>query len=452
MKIAIYEIMMSLRSWLYQIYIDSSVDKAKLLIFFQNNIWIGSTVFIKALAQIGILKAVSIYFGASGVGYLGQVLSCITIVNSLFSVGLVNFLITELSKSKENKAAIQETYNLVGFWCALFSVFLVITTFIFSFRFSDLAFGDSKEALFFQLLSVGFVLLNFTSITQGIFSSRKAVKTLFFYNLAAIGLGFLGFLLIVRQNQNYIPYGALAYYFSQGFVGLLFLLKLDKNIFQIFKPKFNKRLMFRLFKFALVLSTTGALGGLQQVYMRNFILKDLNLTWDDVGHWQALLKLSEINLSFIGLTMISLYLPSISETVSSLELRKVAHRYLKQVFFVVVCICFLIGLAAPLALRLVYSQEFVFLSSLLKMQLFGDVFKLCSWVFTYFILSKLKLSLFLLVEICSLVVLTSLGVFISRKFLIDGLVYAQALTSVIMFIVTFLIYNFFSKRDHLWNK
>jgi PST family polysaccharide transporter len=426
--------------------------KDKFLKFFENNIWIGSTVFIKALAQIGILKAVSVYFGASGVGYLGQVLSCITIVNSLFSVGLVNFLITELSKNKENKSATQDIYNLVGFWCSVFSVFLIVVAFIFSFQFSELAFGHSNEILFFRLLSVGFVLLNLTSITQGIFSSQKAVKTLFFYNLMAIGLGFLGFILVVQKNQSYIPYAALAFYFSQGIIGLLFLLKLDRNVFEIFKPRFNLPLLMRVFKFTLVMAITGALGALQQVYMRNFIIKDLNLTWVDVGHWQALLKISEINLSFIGLTMISLYLPSISETTQSLELRKVSHWYLKQVFLVVVVVCTLVGLAAPLVLRLIYSQEFAFLGPLLKIQLLGDIFKLCSWIFTYFILSKLKLSLFLSVEICSLILLTALGVFISRKFMIDGLVYAQAMTSFIMFIITFFIFNYFSKRDHLWNK
>ncbi|MBC7457245.1 MAG: hypothetical protein H7235_03130 [Bdellovibrionaceae bacterium] len=426
--------------------------KDKFLIFFENNICIGGTVFIKALAQIGILKAVSVYFGASGVGYLGQVLSCVTIVNSLFSVGLVNFLITELSKNKENKAAIKDIYNLVGFWCAMFSVFLVIVAFIFSVQFSELAFGDSNEMLFFQLLSVGFVFLNLTSITQGIFSSKKSVKTLFFYNLMAIGLGFFGFILIVQKNQSYIPYAALAFYFSQGLIGLLFLLKLDGNVFEIFKPRFNLPLMMRVFKFTLVMAITGALGALQQVYIRNFILNDLQLSWVDVGHWQALLKISEINLSFIGLTMISLYLPSISEAASSFELRKVAHWYLKQVFMIVMVICTVVALAAPLVLRLIFSQEFVFLSPLLKYQLLGDVFKLCSWIFTYFILSKLKLSLFLSVEIFNLIILTVLGVSLSKLFMIDGLIYAQALTSFISFVVTFLIFNFYSRRDQSWNK
>lgn len=426
--------------------------KNKFFSFFENNIWIGGTVFIKAVAQIGILKAVSVYFGASGVGYLGQVLSCVTIVNSLFSVGLINFLITELSKNKDNKAAIKDIYNLVGFWCSIFSVLLVVVAFIFSFQFSELAFGNSNEMLFFQLLSLGFLFLNLTSITQGVFSSQKAVKTLFFYNLMAVGLGFLGFILIVQKNQSYIPYAALAFYFSQGLIGLLFLLKLDNNVFEIFKPRFNLPLMMRVFKFTLVMAITGALGALQQVYMRNFIIKDLNLTWVDVGHWQALLKISEINLSFIGLTMISLYLPSISETAKSFELRKVAHWYLKQVFMIVVVICTVVALAAPLVLKIIFSQEFVFLSPLLKFQLLGDVFKLCSWIFTYFILSKLKLSLFLSVEIFNLVVLTLIGMALSKVFMIDGLIYAQALTSFITFVVTFLIFNYFSKRDHLWNK
>ncbi len=426
--------------------------KDKFLRFLENNIWIGGTVFIKALAQIGILKIVSIYFGASGVGYLGQVLSCVTIVNSLFSVGLINFLITELAKNKKNKAAIKDIYNLVGFWCAIFSVLLIFVAFIFSFQFSELAFGNSNEMLFFQLLSVGFVFLNLMSITQGIFSSQKSVKTLFFYNLIAIGLGFLGFVLIVQKNQSFIPYAALAFYFSQGLIGLLFLLKLDNNVFEIFKPRFNMPLMVRVFKFTLVMAITGALGALQQVYIRNFILNDLKLTWVDVGHWQALLKISEINLSFIGLTMINLYLPSISEAANSIELRKVAHWYLKQVFMIVVVICTVVALVSPLVLRSIFSQEFVFLSPLLKYQLLGDVFKLCSWIFTYFMLSKLKLSLFLSVEIFNLIILTLLGVSLSRLFMIDGLIYAQALTSLISFVVTFLIFNFFSKRNNLWNK
>lgn len=426
--------------------------KAKLFKFLEINLWIGGTVMVKAVAQIGILKSVSLYFGASGVGYLGQVLSCITIVNSLFSVGLVNFLITELSKNKENETAVKDTYNLVGFWCVVFSALLILLAFIFAFDFSNLAFGNGNEASFFKLLAIGFLFLNLTSITQGIFSSKKAVKTLFFYNLAAIGLGFAAFWFIVQQNQEFIPFAALAFYFMQGLIGLLFLLRKDSHIAGIFNPKFNLPLLSRLFKFTMVMAITGALGSLQQVYIRNFIIKDLGLTWDDVGHWQALLKISEINLSFIGLTMISLYLPSISETHHSENLRKVAFWYLKQVFMVVVLVCTVVGLAAPYVMQLVYSKDFMFLGSLLKIQLVGDVFKLCSWIFTYFILSKLKLSLFLGVEILGLVILTVAGITIARHFMLDGLIYAQALTSFVMFLITFGLFNYYSKKDELWNK
>ena len=62
------------------------------------------------------------------------------------------------------------------------------------------------------------------------------------------------------------------------------------------------------------MSVTGSLGALQQVYIRSHLIENLGLSWMDVGHWQAIIKISEINLSYIGLTMISLYLPSIALT------------------------------------------------------------------------------------------------------------------------------------------
>lgn len=426
--------------------------KLKILKFLENNFWIGATVAVKALAQIAILKSVSIFFGASGVGYLGQVLGCITIVNSLFSVGLVNFLITELSKNKHKLGAIEETYRLVGFWCALFSLSLVFVAALFGNYFSQITFNDSKEVLFFLLLSVGFIFLNFTSITQGIFSSTKSVKTLFFYNLASVILGLSSFMSIARMNQDYIPYAALAFYFSQGLVGFFFLIKKDKNLFWLFRPRFNQALIIKLIKFTLVMAITGALGALQQVYIRSYIINILNLSWMDVGHWQALLKISEINLSFIGLTMISLYLPTISEILDSSTLRKTAFRYLKQVFIIVILICLAIVFMGEFVLKIIYSKDFIFLNSLLKIQMLGDVFKLCSWIFTYFILSKLKLHLFLFMEILGLSILTILGIYLSKQMMINGLIYAQALTSFLMFIITFFVYNYYSKRDYLWNK
>lgn len=424
--------------------------KQQLMIFLNNNFWIGLTVFIKAITQLIILKIVTNFYGSSAVGYLGQILSFVTVINSLFSVGLVNFLITELAKYKNSQEKIKSIYGVVSFWCVSLGLALILLSIIFSSIASKYIFDNNNEKIFFIALAAGFIFFNISSVTQGFFSAHKNVKALFFYSLFSIIIGLFLFYQILIKDQKYMSYAVLAFYFSSGLVGFSFLFKCDKNIKYFTRIIFDKILFNKVLKFTSVMAVTGGLGALQQIYMRGHIIKDLKMSWADVGHWQALLKISEVNLAFIGMTMISLYLPSIAVLNTSTELREIAKGYLIRVFCIVSLIALLVQFLAPYILELIYSKDFIFLKSLLKIQMIGDVFKLCSWVFTYFFLAKLKIKVFFLVESMGLLLLTILQILLSKIYSIDGLVYGQVLASLSVFVVGFIIFNFYSKRDYSW--
>lgn len=426
--------------------------KPNLLFFIRTNIWIGLTVFIKAIAQLIILKIVTTFYGSSAIGYLGQVLSFITVISSLLNVGLINFLATELSKFKNNLDKIKSIYGMVSFWCMSIAGLFFVLSIFFNSWFSYIIFGTEKEKIFFIALSAGYLLLNVSTIVQGFFSAHKNVKSIFWYNLTSLALGLTLFYVILKQNQDFIPYAALAFYFSSGLIGLLFLLKQDRNVKYLLRPVYDRFFFTKILKFTVVMSVTGGLGALQQIYMRNHIINRLNLTWTDVGHWQALLKISEINLSFIGMTMVSLYLPSISVLQHSHELIKTVQKYLTRVLIIVSLISVFFQLFASEILTLIYSKDFIFLSPLLKIQMIGDIFKLSSWVFTYFFLAKLNIKIFLLVEMFGLGLLTVLGIFLSKVYLIKGLVLGQFIASLVMFFVSCLIYMYYSRRERFWNQ
>lgn len=419
--------------------------------FIVHNMWAGMTTSLKAVSQLAILKMTTVFLGASALGVLGQAMSCVVIFQSLSNGGVVNHLITSLAKCKNDEVAKRAILGSVGLWAVVSQIILFVPCVFFSGALAELIFSEREYGWFFK--TMGFVIFVFSlgAFSQGSLSAFKRIKFVFLSGLISFFFGTVGFYFILTEvGVHGAVLGALLVFLVQGLSMFLFVVRLKDVKIRYLFPKYTPTVMRSLINFSIVMFVTGVLGSLYQVVMRSYLTASLGLSWSDVGNWQAIIKISEITMSFMGVSIATSYLPRVSESASVAEVIVVVNSYGRKFAILVVASCAFIAILAPVVLQLVYSREFVGLASLLRLQLFGDVFRLCAWIFTYLFLSRLSLWIFLAFEVSSVVVLLVSGIVLSRYFGISGLVYAQCATSFTGLVAASLIYKFIFKSGHRW--
>ena len=125
----------------------------------------------------------------------------------------------------------------------------------------------------------------------------------------------------------------------------------------------------------------------------------IHFGWDTVGYWQAVSKLSDACMLFIGVVFINFLLPRLSRQHDS----DIAIRTLVRFGAVLLPACMLGGaiiyFARDLVIPLVYSQQFQPASDLMLPQIVGDMLKIAVLLLHYYFMSRGRVAIVLLSEV-----------------------------------------------------
>lgn len=435
--------------------VNGMISKIQKLGFFEgikpfatNNLWVAGTTFFKALSQLVVIKMITVYLGSEGLGLMGQAMSCVVAVNSLLSGGLLNFSVTEFSKSLKSPADRAKVFQALGFWLLIVNVVAFITVILFSDQLADRIFHDPTKEWFFYTLAFFTLCFNAHSICTGLLSAESDVKRIFKSHFLSF-LTVTAFLfLILKNTSSSAPFiAAFILLVVQSFWLLYFCLRSGKLQFHFFKPHFEKHLMLRILKFSLIMVCTGLVTMLYQIAMRSHIVHHSNSDWADVGRWQSIIKVSEITMSFLGLSILTSYLPQVSRLTDIFELRRYVIQFASK--YVVLTIGILAGLIllAPLVLRILYDSSFMELSNLLRLQLAGDLFKLTGWLCSYFLLARFPLVLFLGFELSYIALLYFISLSLHARYGIDGLIYANLVSNAIFLVFGLIVVGIYFQKQ-----
>ncbi len=419
--------------------------------FISANFWVAGTTVLKALTQLIALKLIALHLGVEGIGVFGQAASCVVALNSLFSSGLLNFTVSEISKNEVHPDEQKKIFSVIGFWILFAQVFFLCVAALFAENLSQYVFGTDAYKWFFYTLAGLSIFFNLHSVSTGLLSASGKIKDIFKAHFAAFFTTTILLLIVVKSYNIGVPFvAAFLVLVSQSIWLLFFLIKTGQTKITFFKPAIERLYIFKILKFSMIMIVTGLLSMVFQIYMRNEILKIPSHGWSDVGSWQAILKVSEITMSFLGLSIMTSYFPQISRISSVSEIKVFISRFAVKFGLLIFSAISVLMLLAELVLRVIYDKSFADLSSLLRLQLLGDVFKLSSWLFTYFFLAKLPLFLFLFYEVVTLASLTVLSIALKEPYGVNGLIYAHVINSVLFFVIGFIFLQITLKNSEKW--
>ena len=183
--------------------------------------------------------------------------------------------------------------------------------------------------------------------------------------------------------------------------------------------------------------TSALLAPAIQIVVRNILAE--RFSWEQVGYWQAVTKVSEAYLLFITMAISVYYLPklsAVSEKNAFLNEIKMAYKILVPLVVVsaVVIFCF-----RDLLTALLFSERFSGALHLYAPQLIGDVVKIMSFILSFIMLAKAMTRTFLASEVIFGVTYVLWVLWLTSVYGLIGAMYAFVINYLFYFVFTVLV-------------
>ncbi|MCO4781909.1 MAG: O-antigen translocase [Candidatus Cloacimonetes bacterium] len=403
----------------------------------------GIATAIRTITGFALNKVVAIYVGPSGLAFFGQFQNFITIILSFgsgaISTGIVKYS-AEVRECEKEKTKLFSTAFRISLVCSLITaVFLFsLSTFL-----SNHLFKTAEYGFVFKVFSFSIVLFVLNSLLIAILNGEQDIKR---YSLVNISGSIIGLLITSFLVYKYALKGVLlASVISQSIVFFVTIFVVVRaNWFKgvQFLGSFDKGYFVKLSKFSLMALTTAIVVPVTQIYLRNYV--GSNLSWQEAGYWQALLRLSGAYLMLITTTLSVYYLPKLSSLQSNDDLRKEIFYGMKMIMPVVIVLSCGVYLFRNWLIVLLFTKAFMPMESLFLPQLIGDVLRIFAVLLGYLMVSKAMTKTFIYSEIFFNLLLVFLSVILIQYVGLRGLVYAYAVNNFI-----YIIFNVYLFREIL---
>ena len=332
-----------------------------------------SSILVKAVAGLIVIKLLAWKLGPDGFGLLGQLMTLVAITGMFAGGGITNGLIKVLAKSpiesKDGQAWLSTAFTLTTIISALVAILLAV----FSSTLSDHLMQGGFAALFICLgLAQAFV--GYGSLIQAEASSRgesgfyakvNILGTLLGTAILAVSVSFFGF--------NGAAYSVMLMPAITGIVAFLFMFFHRRQLLKFFRFLFDRIRMRHLMSFSVLALVGSTSVPIAQILMRDGLAQQFG--WEQVGLWQGVIKLSDVYMQFVGVVLMNYVLPryaSASNVHSVIEEFKLSLMWLLSAL--------LLGFVVLYGLRnfivkLVFSDEFLPMTDYFLPQMVGDVFR-----------------------------------------------------------------------------
>lgn len=399
----------------------------------------------KLSSSLAIIKIVAWYAGPEGVGKLGQFLSLMSLVSVFAGGGIASGVIKYVAEYKDNPVERLRLLRGASSYTFIAAIMAALIIAFLSMPLSEWIFGDKRFHNLIILLALAQLLVAVNNFILAIINGHMDVKRVALINIAGSLLGLAATAI-------------LAYYFQLDgalyalVIGQAMLLGVSYPIFKqskwydriIFKPGIDWSIFRLLAHYSLMTLTSAILAPLVQITVRNHLAA--RFSWEEVGYWQAVSKVSDAYLLAITMVISVYYLPKLSAIVRRRELISELKSAYLYVMPLVVFVAIFIYLLRDNVTILLFSVDFIDARDLYAPQLIGDVFKIASFVLSYMMIAKAMTRIFIFSEITFSLTYVALVWLMSDKYGLVGSMYA--FTTNYGF---YLVFNWFMIKRYLKN-
>lgn len=392
----------------------------------------------RLLVGLAVVKLVAIFAGPEGLAKMGQFMNITSLLALLAGGGISSGIVKYVAEYQGYKVKLRELLGSALTVILSASTVTGVLLTVFANELSSLLFNDGRYIWIFFALAVGQFCIAFhnyfLSIINGFIDVRRvalinlcgAIAGLFITAILSMWLHLFGALLSLVLSQAILvafSYPALRYsrFFDSSY----------------FRPKINREMMARLAKFAMMTITSALLTPLIQIWVRNHLLT--KFSWQEVGYWQAVSKVSEAYLMVVIMTISVYYLPKLSSITDKANLKAELVGAFRQIIPFVSIAAAGIYIFRNEITVILFSKDFLAGSYLYGSQLIGDILRISSYIFSYAMIARAMTGLFIISELLFAVMYVVLVKMLTEMYGLSGAVYAFGVSYFIYFAFTLLV-------------
>lgn len=411
---------------------------------------IGGSSVITILLNIVRSKVIALLLGPSGTGLIGALQSSTSFIQSLSSLGIDNSAVRDIAQAniKGNDKRLSIVVKSLRKIVLLTGFLGLLLTIIFAQALSEFTFDTADYTFEIRLLSIA-VFFNLIQAGQSaLIQGMRRIKDLARMSILSSVMGtVLSLPLIYFFEFDGVSYYLVVLAIGQFLVSLYYARKIKIQDIKVswFKAFKESKGMVKLgFSFM-----GGAIAAIISAYLiRVIIIRDLSLA--DAGIYQAAFALSGLYIGIILQAMGKDFYPRLTAIAfdSKKEIQLINEQ--TQVGMVLAAPGLMFTLAfAPLAIRLLYSGEYLDAFPILQWMILGVFLRTISWPMGYLFIARAKGKKFLLTQVLSNVLLLVSTYFFIKYFGLEGTGIAFLCLCVVYTILMAILIN--KENDFRWS-
>lgn len=427
----------------------SLFKKLKKDVLVKTSFFNGIANIVKILVGLISNKVVSVILGPAGIAILGQFSNFFSIISTLSTGGITTGVTKLVSENRDDDSKISGFIRSSFTIIILSASILILIVIVFANNITLYVFKDYQYEDVIVLSAISLIFYGANFLFSAILNGYKEFKKLIILNIVTSILGLISTIIFVLLwNLK----GALfSVIISQTFVTAIiffYIFRAKWFTLQNFKLLYDRKIYKELLKFALMAITSAFAVSFIQLQVRSYIISNLSI--NEAGYWQGVMKISDMYLMVITTTLSLYYLPRYSEIKSDKELRREIFKGYKFLLPIVLSSSILIFVLKNIIIRLLFSSDFIQMSDLFLFQLIGNIFKVSAWLIAYIMIAKTMYKVYIISEIVFGLLYYALSVLFIDKFGVIGATYSFCANYILYFIfIVFYFRNLLFTRDKL---
>lgn len=164
-----------------------------------------------------------------------------------------------------------------------------------------------------------------------------------------------------------------------------------------------------------------------------------NLGWDAAGIWQGIWKISDFLTAFFSAILGVIILPKVSAKMVKSEFWNMFRPILLKSMALALVAVLILYFGRSLFVVLMLSSAYAGAADYMPMQLLGDFFRVGGWALGLVLIARRETKKFLILEICSELVLASATVAFVKLYEFNGPMMAYALENFLTLVASFIL-------------
>lgn len=414
---------------------------------FGNNLLLKVTSFnsigvlVKIITGFITQKALAIFVGPQGVGFVGNFRDFIAVIQTFSTIGLSNAIIKYVSEFKENKNKLSQILSTsLGISLIAASFCAVIIFFTASYWNEKFFSGIYDFTLIIEVSAIAIPVYALNTMLVSVINGYSKYRLFVLVNICSniLVLAVTLFLLWQFRLEGAL-YSIVIAPVVSFIISILFV--------------FHKRSKAKLFSFSLFNFQTlknfktfvlmALLSGIAMPFVRIAIRDYIEITdgKNAVGYWEAMFRISSFYLMFFTSLMTLYVLPKLSQINNNKDFRSEIANFYKTLLPLFAATLFIFYLLRNYVILILQTEEFYPMEPLFAWQLLGDFFKVASMVIAYQFIAKNMFWHYVFVEIFAMTALYSLCIIFISQYGFVGASMAYALQSFLHLLLVFIIFR-----------